>query len=94
MFCLFRPFCSYFIYRFAGSNSPLSITSKNNKLYKKIISIVSKMPQITSIEQLKDIPGIGAKTLEKIEEILKEGTLKVSQDLVNDDETQVLRLFS
>ena len=47
------------------------------KAYFKVVKILGELKfEVSSSEQVKDIPGIGAKTLLKIDEILKSGKLE------------------
>ena len=46
------------------------------KAYLKVVKILGELKfEVASSDQVKDIPGIGAKTLLKIDEILKSGKL-------------------
>ena len=50
--------------------------------YKKVLTILKNLDfEITSGEQLKDIKGIGASSIKKINEILESGTLKILEDI-------------
>lgn len=53
--------------------------------YRKIVDILKKYPkQIRDIENVKGVDGIGKRTIEKIEEILKTGELKMLKDIEKD----------
>ena len=66
-------------------NISFKLTSARKTL--KILDSITY--EITSGDQLKDIKGIGAKTIEKIEEILSTGTLNKLKDFeINNDTTK------
>ncbi len=53
--------------------------------YKKIVDVLKKYPKkIKSSDDLKGIPGIGNRTLLKVDEILKTGKLKLLENLKKD----------
>ena len=59
------------------NNHDLQINKFRLNSFKRIVKIVSNLNfEITSINQIKDIPGVGKKTIERIDEILKTNTLK------------------
>ena len=50
--------------------------------YKKVLTILKNLDfEITSGDQLKDIKGVGASSIKKINEILETGTLKILEDI-------------
>ena len=54
--------------------------------YKKVLTILRNVDfEITSGDQLKDLKGIGASSIKKIDEILTTGTLKVLEDIEQSD---------
>lgn len=56
-----------------------------SRAYKKIIDILKKYPdKIKSGDQLKNINGIGQRTIDKIDEILKTGELQILNELEKD----------
>ena len=71
------------------------------RAYKKIVKILKELTfEVTDSSQVKDIPGIGKGTIEKIDEILKEGKLlrlqnaqpSSSQNVSNDNNQELKRL--
>ena len=53
--------------------------------YRKIVKILKEHPnKITGVNNVKGVEGIGKRTLEKIDEILKTGSLKMLKDIDND----------
>ena len=56
------------------------------KSFENAVSIIKSFRnQIYSVEQLKNIPGIGKGILERVEEILETGTLSELTEVVSED---------
>jgi len=61
--------------------------------FKKTIDIISGLEfEINNIEQLKDIKGIGKGTLERINEILKNGNLEENKKKVTNSQNEFINL--
>lgn len=53
--------------------------------YRKIVKILQNHPKkITSVANIEGVEGVGKRTLEKIDEIMKTGELKMLKDIEND----------
>ena len=60
---------------------PTNYSFKVNS-FKKTIKIIEELDfQISDVNQIKDIKGIGKGTLDRIEEIIKTGSLSIFTDL-------------
>ena len=62
--------------------------------YKKVLTILRNLDfKVNSAEQLKNIKGIGASSIKKIDEILASGTLKILEDIEESDVTNNSEVF-
>ncbi len=61
--------------------------------YQKAISSIEKLNHIYSIKNVQKIPGIGKGFQDKIDEIIKTGSLKMYKEIENNKEMKAINLF-